>query len=223
MTHSPVPDEPVETVAPGGGEASRLLQRADELLREGLGSAAIPLYRELLRSEPQQVEARLRLARLLDQRDEPNEAISVLSQGLELTPDHTELLLYRGSIQARQLRYEDSEADLRRVLRLYPSHASGHFELGMLLWRRGLVVEAGTHFQRSLEFEPENARTYYYLADSLNQVGDLVGAHSALKRALQADPHEPKAYHLIGRVLDRMGRPEEAREMYCRAKELVRT
>jgi Flp pilus assembly protein TadD len=85
------------------------------------------------------------------------------------------------------------------------------------------VVEAAIHFQRALEFQPENARTYYYLADSLNQVGDLVGAHSALKRALQVDPHEPKAYHLIGRVLDRMGRPEEAREMYCRAKELVRT
>jgi Flp pilus assembly protein TadD len=92
MTHSPVPDKPVENVAPGGGEASQLLQRADALVREGLGGAAIPLYRELLRRAP-----------------------------------------------------------------------------------------------------------------------------------VQVDPHEPKAYHLIGRVLDRMGRPEEAREMYCRAKELVQT
>jgi Flp pilus assembly protein TadD len=227
MTHSPVPDEPTVTAAPGGGQApeldSQLLQRADGLVREGLGGAAIPVYRELLRNEPQQVEARLHLARLLDQRDEHDEAISVLTQGLEATHDQTEFLLLRGSILARRLRYEESETDLRHLLRLYPSHAPGHFELGMLLWRRGLVIEAAAHFQRALEFQPDNARTYYYLADALNQAGDLVGAHSALKRALQVDPNEAKAYHLIGRVLDRMGRPEEAREMYCRAKELVRT
>jgi Flp pilus assembly protein TadD len=223
MTDPSVPDQPVESVVPGGGEASRLLQRADDLVRQGLAGAALPLFRELLQHEPQQVEARVQLARVLDERDEVAEAILVLSQGLDMAPDQTELLLLRGSILARQLRYEESEDDLRRVIRLHPSHAPGYFELGMLLWRRGLVVEAATHFQRALELQPENARTYYYLADSLNQVGDLVGAHSALKRALQVDPREPKAYHLIGRVLDRMGRPEEAREMYCRAKELVRT
>ncbi|MBA3346562.1 MAG: tetratricopeptide repeat protein [Gemmatimonadales bacterium] len=52
-------------------------------------------------------------------------------------------------------------------------------------------------------------------------MGDLAGSHAALVRALQAAPRDGKAYHLIGRVLDRMGRTEEAREMYQRGREVA--
>ncbi|MGI9041720.1 MAG: tetratricopeptide repeat protein [Gemmatimonadales bacterium] len=61
----------------------------------------------------------------------------------------------------------------------------------------------------------------HYLADALNHLGDLAGSHAALVRALQAAPRDGKAYHLIGRVLDRMGRTEEAREMYQRGREVA--
>ena len=75
-------------------------------------------------------------------------------------------------------------------------------------------------FQRALEFQPDNARTYYYLADALNQAGDLPGARRALEQALSRNPGDTKAFHLMGRVLDRLNRPEEAREMYRRGREL---
>jgi hypothetical protein len=32
---------------------------------------------------------------------------------------------------------------------------------------------------------------------------------------------DAKAYHLMGRVLDRLSRPEEAREMYRRGRDLA--
>ena len=67
---------------------------------------------------------------------------------------------------------------------------------------------------------PEDARVYGYLADALNQTGDLPGAHRALEQALTFDPRNTKVLNLLGRVLDRLGRPEEAREMYQRVREL---
>ena len=51
-------------------------------------------------------------------------------------------------------------------------------------------------------------------------MGDLPGANAVLDRALEATPRDGKAYHLRGRVLDRLGRPDEAREMYQRSREL---
>jgi Flp pilus assembly protein TadD len=51
-------------------------------------------------------------------------------------------------------------------------------------------------------------------------MGDLAGANAALERALEATPQDGKAFHLRGRVLDRLGRPDEARQMYQRSKEL---
>jgi Flp pilus assembly protein TadD len=49
----------------------------------------------------------------------------------------------------------------------------------------------------------------------------LAGAHAALQRALELDPRDSKTHHLLGRVFDRLGRPEEARDMYERSRELA--
>jgi protein O-GlcNAc transferase len=199
----------------------RRLQQADDLAASSLPGDAVRPYRELLELEPEHIDARLHFAHLLDRLEESAEAVDVLSDGLRRAPDQTEFLVLRGALLGRLQRYREAETDLRRVLRLYPSHAPAQFELGLLLWRRGLVQEAAACFRRALEFQPDNAKTYYYLADSLNQQGDLVGARSALERAIQVNPGEAKAYHLMGMVLDRLCRPEEAREMYRRGRDLA--
>lgn len=201
--------------------AEVLLERAATLARGVTPALAVPVYRDLLASEPEHIEARLHLARLLDRLEESGGAIELLSEGLGRVPDQTELLVLRGAIRGRVRRYDEAESDLRRVLRLYPSHSPAEFELGLVLWRKGMVPEAAAHFRQALDSEPDNARASYYLADALNHVGDLAGAHAALVRALQAAPRDGKAYHLIGRVLDRMGRTEEAREMYQRGREVA--
>jgi hypothetical protein len=62
--------------------AERRLHEADELARGAMPGAAVRPYRELLELEPEHVEGRLHLARLLDQLEEPAEAVEVLSEGL---------------------------------------------------------------------------------------------------------------------------------------------
>jgi len=211
------PAPPARTPAP----TERLLERADALAGGARPADALPVYRELLAAEPEHREGGLHLARLLLQLEELEGALAVLNDALRHAPDQTEFLVLRGGIYASLRLYPEADADLRRVLRLYPSHAPAHLELGRLLWRKGLAAEAATHFRRSLEFQPDNARTCYYLGDALNQSGDVPGARVALERAVQLDPHDAKAYHLLGRVFDRLGHPEQAREMYQRSRELA--
>ncbi len=222
MIHPPDDPQGAATLPPRTpAPAERLLERADALGAGPRALDALPLYRELLAAEPEQVEARLHLVRLLLRLDERVEALELLNDGLRRAPDQTEFLVLRGGIYGQLRRYDEADADLRRVLRLHPSHAPAHFELGRLLWRRGLVVEAAGYLQRSLEFQPENPRTCYYLGDALNQAGDLAGARAALERAVQLDPRDAKTHHLLGCVLDRLGRPDEAREMYQRSRKLA--
>jgi protein O-GlcNAc transferase len=201
--------------------AELLLERGDVLAQGPLPGTAVTVYQTLLVAEPEHVEGRLHMACLLERLDEPVAAIQVLSDGLRLTPDQTEFLVLRGGIQGRLRRYPEAEADLRRALRLHPSHAPAHFELAHLLWRKGLIADSALHFRRSLEYQPDNPRTHYYLGEALNQAGDLDGARSAVARTLELDPSDAKAHQLLGRILDRLGRPEEAREMYRRARELA--
>lgn len=208
---------PVRTPAP----ADRLLERADALAAGARPADAVAVYRELLATDPGHVDARLRLARLLVQLDEHEQALILVGDTLRNAPDQTEFLVLRGGIFTCLRRYEEADGDLRRVLRLYPSHAPAHLELGRLLWRKGLAGEAATYFRRALEFQPESARICSSLGDALNQAGDLPGAQAALQRALELDPRDSKTHHLMGRVFDRLGRPDEARDMYERARELA--
>ncbi len=217
-----ISDEPAAEPAPAGVVplAAGLLEQADALARAGSSIAAVARYRELLASDPAHVEARLRLARLLEGLGEGEEAVAVLSQGIGRDPDRAELILQRGIALAGLRRYHEAEADLRRVLRLDPSSSAAEVELGLLAWHRGLTTEAITYFQRAIERRPADAKVYGYLADALNQAGDLPGAHRALEQALTFDPRNSRALNLMGRVLDRMGRPEEARDIYQRVREL---
>jgi tetratricopeptide (TPR) repeat protein len=214
----PAPPAPA-TRLPTPGE--RLLERADALAAGGLPMDAVAVYRQLLAAEPEHLEGRLHLARLLVQLEELEGALAVLNDALRHAPDQTEFLVLRGGLYANLRLYPEADTDLRRVLRLYPSHAPAHLELGRLLWRKGLAAEAAVHFRRSLEFQPDNPRTCYYLGDALNQAGDLAGASAALEQAIHLDPHDAKAHYLLGRVLDRLGHPEQAAAMYQRSRELA--
>jgi tetratricopeptide (TPR) repeat protein len=93
------------------------------------------------------------------------------------------------------------------------------FELGFALWRKGLAADAAVHLRQAATLAPEQASTHYYPGEALNQAGDHAGALAALERAAALEPTYPKPFQLMGRVLDRQGRPEEAMQMYRRARE----
>jgi predicted Zn-dependent protease len=132
--------------------AEQLLERARVLAVGPRPVQALPLYHQLLALEPGHVDGRLQLARLLLTLEDTDAALTLLCQALRESPDQTEFLVLRGGIYGRLRRYEEAEADLRRVLRLHPSHGPGHMELGQMLWRKGLAVEAATYFRRLLEY-----------------------------------------------------------------------
>jgi tetratricopeptide (TPR) repeat protein len=198
-----------------------LLEQADTQAAGPHPASAVPLYRELLAAEPTHVNARLHLAQLLDRLEEREAALTLLDDALRQSADQTEFLVLRGEIYGHLRRFDEAEADLRRALRLHPSHGRAHLELGRVLFRKGLADEASEHFRQAVEFQPDNARAHASLGDALNQAGDLAGARTVLERAVQLDPQDAKAHHLLGRVYDRLGHPDEARAMYQRSRELT--
>lgn len=202
-----------------GTEAERFYQRAGEAARRGRWTEAIQLYRELLVLEPGHAGAHNNLALLLERAGEPAMALDELSTALRYHPDQVELLVNRGAIRAGMKQYDDAEADLRRAIRLVPSNADAHFNLGMVYWRRGLPDPAADAFRRALDHDETNAAAWYYLGEALNHTGDHAGAQFALERSAHLEPN-PRTFHMLGRVFDRMHRPTEALEMYRQAREI---
>jgi tetratricopeptide (TPR) repeat protein len=202
-----------------GTVPEQLLRRAREAAERSRRTEAVQIYRQLLTMEPGNLVGRNNLALLFEATGEPEMAIDELNAALRHHPDQVDLLVNRGAIQGTLKRYPEAEADLRRALRLAPGHAGAHFNLGLVLWKKGLPQDAALEFRRAVEADPENPAAWYYLGDALNQSGDLSGAQQGLEEAIRLDPAFSKAFHLLGRVLDRMHRPSEAIEMYRRARE----
>jgi len=205
----------------GDQTAVRLMRLAGEADADGRLDEAIEQYQRVLATNPLHVEARIALVRVFERAERPDLALALLDEGVTRQPDSTEVLLARGRALGQQRRYPEAEADLRRVLRLHPSHGPAHFELGLILVRRGRAPDAADAFARAVAFGPESAHTYTELAEALNQSGRLTDAAAALERAVALDPDQPRPYKLMGRVLDRLLRSDEATLMYRRARELA--
>ena len=204
-----------------GTVPEQLLRRAREAADRSRRGEAIQIYRQLLTIEPGNLAGRNNLALLFEATGEPEMAIDELNAALRHHPDQIDLLVNRGAIQGTLKRYPEAEADLRRALRLAPGHAGAHFNLGLVLWKKGLPEDAADEFKRAVDADRENAGAWYYLGYALNQIADLSRAQQALEEAVRLDPAFAKAFHLLGRVFDRMHRPSEAIEMYRRAREIT--
>ncbi len=70
-----------------------------------------------------------------------------------------------------------------------------------------------------VEQAPNDARTRYMLAMELGNTGDPQGAVTELEAVLKLDPDYAYAYYHAGQMLERLGRLDDARQMYSRGIE----
>ncbi|MCH7799347.1 MAG: tetratricopeptide repeat protein [Planctomycetes bacterium] len=137
------------------------------------------------------VEAHVRLATLLLERDELkrdelNRAIDHLARALVHAPEDTTVLAW----------------------------------LGSALHRRGDVDEALVIFARAAAAAPEQAGPRYNLATALMNHGDLDAAVREYRHALRLDPRHVDAHYNVALALERLGRIDEAIAHYEQAAKL---
>jgi tetratricopeptide (TPR) repeat protein len=157
-------------------------------------------------------------AQLLRDAGRPADAHAVLTDALAQQPDQPELL-YDIALLAEKLgRIDELEMRLRRLLEIKPDHAHALNALGYSLAERNIRLdEARTLIERAVELAPNDP----FILDSkgwlLFRQGDLPGALDFLKRAfgIRADPEI--AAH-VGEVLWSLGRQDEARQTWDKAR-----
>lgn len=70
-----------------------------------------------------------------------------------------------------------------------------------------------------VEQDPGNSRFRYMLAMELSNSGDGEGAYSAFEALIAADPTYSAAYYHGGQTLEKLGRRDQARDIYARGIE----
>jgi tetratricopeptide (TPR) repeat protein len=148
------------------------------------------------------------------------DAVDLLSQSLEKTPDAGDLLYDRAMLEEKLDNLPAMETDLRRLIKLQPDSAQAYNALGYTLVDRTNRIEEGVALlDKALKLSPNDA----FILDSMGwgqyKAGRLDESVDYLRRAYKGRADPEIAAHL-GEVLWKKGEQDEARQIWQEAMKL---
>ncbi len=111
---------------------------------------------------------------------------------------------------AKAGRLSEAEGKLRDVLRLEPSFAPVHYNLGVALAEQGKTVEAIESFGCAIQLRADYVAAHLSLASALSAAGRKPEAVGHYRRALELQPDLCEALNGLGLTMTELGRPGEA-------------
>jgi tetratricopeptide (TPR) repeat protein len=168
-----------------------------------------------IRREPEiQLQTYLTESQILIEAGRKEDALEVLSEGLEVMPGNVDVLYGRALLAAELGRIEEAENDLRTILESDPQNAAALNALGYTLAdRTERLDEAERLIKAAHQIQPEEPS----ILDSMGWVayrqGRLNEALSFLEEAWERDNNPEIAAHL-GEVLWSLGRESDAMDAW---------
>ena len=133
-----------------------LMKRADTLQRAGRLLEAEVVYRSLLQIAPNHSVELENLGILASRRNDPEEAISLLTQAVSLAPERASAHYNLGIAYISTFRFEAAENSLLRAVELYPAFAKAHNNLGNLHKYLADPQSAIRYYARATELAPND-------------------------------------------------------------------
>lgn len=172
----------------------KLLAEAARLHGEGKYDEAERVYRQILNTEPDNVDALRMLAMLAATAGHFDDAEKLLRQVITVAPDYFTAHMDLGRILKDQDRFEDAIIALRAALQIEPNNAGTWFMLGATLAPAALTYEAVEAYQKSLELRPDSPPVLLGLGHVLKTIGQQDKGIAAYKRCIELKPDNGETY-----------------------------
>ncbi|AKS40796.1 tetratricopeptide repeat protein [Wenzhouxiangella marina] len=189
-------------------EAERLLRRSLEqglaspaaqvnlalcLSRRGDQAGAAELARAAARSQPELVSAWNAFAAALLELERFDEAERVLSQALEIHPEHPALSLLMGHVHRAQQRDDAAESQYRT----FDRQGKRLLQQAEALALSGRLVEAEHQYRQLLAIQPRLAAAHGGLGRVCLRLGKREEALGSLETAIRLDPDDSTSRHFL--------------------------
>ncbi|HYY59107.1 MAG TPA: protein kinase [Pyrinomonadaceae bacterium] len=189
--------------------------RADSLFRAKKYDEAEAELRALLKENPDDTEAHLKLAATYRAQQRYGEAITEYDTASRLEPDDVDTLLTLGTLYAVKDHTDAAEATLRSALKLAPGNAALHNALARVLLRRDKTDEALREADQALKLKADEPSYLDTRALVLLVRNSLDEALKTEQRAAQLNKTRDLKYKAgIAAILYRMGQQDVAAQNY---------
>jgi predicted O-linked N-acetylglucosamine transferase (SPINDLY family) len=192
--------------------SSPQLENALRLHRAGQLAPAAAIYREILRTEPNQQDALNLLGLVKQQGGDHAQAAELFAKAAASNPGNPFFMLNRG-VSLRALGQQEAAAgELKKALALDPNLAEAHHQLGNALKSLHRFAEAAASLRRAKELNPKNAAIWLNLGAALLELSMRDEAIACFRRAIPLEPERPEARNILGSALLDAGLLGEAKE-----------
>lgn len=187
------------------------------LAQEKWQDAASQLNKALLQ-QPAKVETRGHLSTALQRLERNQEALTLLTDGLALTPGAPQLLQQRIHLLHDQHRNAEAREALEQLLRSAPDDATSDILAAIVLERSGDLQIASDHAEKAVARATQSAPAWRALAQVRTRQNRLAEATEALHTARDLDPHDTHTTNqLLGWVSITAHRFEDAAAAFTAA------
>ncbi len=170
------------------------LALAAEHHRNGRLDEAQQMYREVLRANPNNVDAVRLLGTIAASQLRIGEAERLFRRAIELAPDFVRVIIDLGRMLKEQNRYQEAIDCFERANVLEPGNVQSHFQLAATLAPAALTYEAVEVYQRVLKMQPNHAGALLGLAHMLKTIGRQDEAIVAYRDFIGLTPDHGEGY-----------------------------
>jgi len=194
------------------------LALAAEHQREGRLDEAEQLYREVLRENPNNVDALRLLGTIAASQSRYGEAEQRFRQAIELAPDYVRVIVDLGRIMEEQNRYQEAINCFEKAISLEPLNAHSIYQLASTLAPAALTYEAVEAYQRVLELQHQHAGALLGVAHRLKTVGRQDESVVAYRDLMALTPDHGEGYWSLANLKSYKLTDEDIQEMESQLK-----
>lgn len=198
----------------------RALQFALEHFQAGDFEKAEALYRQILLTKPNNIDALHNLGILCYQRGDYDAAIRHFNKVIQHMPNNANAYNNLGLAFAGKGQRDGAINYYRKAIHLDPALSNAYYNLANLLKDKGNIDDAIANYQKALQLDPLLTYAYNNLGIAYRQKGNFDEAIRHFKKALSINPLLANTHYNLGLSVLKKGQLEEAMTCYQKAIQL---
>ncbi len=184
---------------------------------QGRNEEASALYKRVLKSNPDNVDALVELSELDLQLGNKQDSLSHLYAAKALSSRDVSSLLHFSQICMRRHMYVDARDALQQVVAASPENREAWYQLGLAQYRIGEADAAEKDFRTALHLDPNDEWSRVALGAVLMSTSRQDSAEPEFHRVLAADPQCGAAHYYLAEIERRRGELTTAQQQLEKA------
>lgn len=176
----------------------REINQAAALYRSQDFAKAISAFRDILKKDPENIEALIYLGSCYQKTNDIDKAIEGFSRALKIDSQNSNILFKLSRCYFNKGDYDRAETGFMEAIKLDKNNNLALFHLGLISYIKGEVRQALSWFERGLKVDEKDIDCRYNLANCLLENRDFSRAIEEYKKVIQLNPNYGDAYNGLG-------------------------